>query len=326
MSVSDSSAPAIEANGLVKRYGKDVLALDHLSFAVMPSTTFGMLGPNGAGKSTTVKVLTTLARPDDGHARVAGRDVRSRAGRGAARDRRGRAARGGRPGRHGPREPAACRAGSTAWVARTCASGSTRCSALRPRRGGRPHGARTYSRRHAAQAPRRDGPHPPAARALPRRADHRPRSRGTGRAVGTRSGGSPTQDGLTILLTTHYLEEADRLADRLAIVDRGRVVAEGTPDAAEGRAARRRHHRRAAPRSDGAGGRIGRWPASPASASRCVDGRTLRAQAEHGASRRSGCSSRALEAAGIAVASVTVSRPSLDDVYLRHTGRSFKQQ
>ena len=60
---SDSSAPAIEANGLVKHYGKDVLALDHLSFTVMPSTTYGMLGPNGAGKSTTVKILTTLARP-----------------------------------------------------------------------------------------------------------------------------------------------------------------------------------------------------------------------------------------------------------------------
>src|SRR5918995_5729068 len=64
----------IEANALEKQYG-EVRALDGLTFDVAPGTIFGLLGPNGAGKSTTVKVLTTLARPDAGEAEVAGHDV-----------------------------------------------------------------------------------------------------------------------------------------------------------------------------------------------------------------------------------------------------------
>jgi ABC-2 type transport system ATP-binding protein len=66
---------AIEASGLVKTYPGAVRALDGLGFSVEAGTVFGMLGPNGAGKSTTVKVLTTLSRPDGGQARVAGFDV-----------------------------------------------------------------------------------------------------------------------------------------------------------------------------------------------------------------------------------------------------------
>src|SRR5215218_5563749 len=64
----------IEASGLKKDYGQ-VRALDGIGFEVAPGTIFGLLGPNGAGKSTTVKVLTTLARPDEGEAKVAGHDV-----------------------------------------------------------------------------------------------------------------------------------------------------------------------------------------------------------------------------------------------------------
>ncbi len=66
---------AIEASDLVKTYPGDVRALDGVSFAVEAGTVFGLLGPNGAGKSTTVKILTTLSRPDSGQARVAGIDV-----------------------------------------------------------------------------------------------------------------------------------------------------------------------------------------------------------------------------------------------------------
>ena len=68
------SVHAIEAEALVKTYG-DVRALDGLSLAVPAGTIFGLLGPNGAGKSTTVRILTTLSRPDAGAARVAGHDV-----------------------------------------------------------------------------------------------------------------------------------------------------------------------------------------------------------------------------------------------------------
>ena len=66
---------AIEADGLVKSYPKGVTALDGLSFAVAAGSVFALLGPNGAGKSTAVKILTTLAKPDDGRAAVAGIDV-----------------------------------------------------------------------------------------------------------------------------------------------------------------------------------------------------------------------------------------------------------
>src|SRR6186713_2310689 len=66
---------AIRAEGLVKRYPGGVVALDGLSFSVAAGTVFGLLGPNGAGKSTTVKVLTTLSRPDEGEAVVGGIDV-----------------------------------------------------------------------------------------------------------------------------------------------------------------------------------------------------------------------------------------------------------
>ena len=71
----DLHTSAIEAEGLVKTYPGDVQALDGISFAVPSGTVFGLLGPNGAGKSTTVKVLTTLSRPDAGRASVAGHDV-----------------------------------------------------------------------------------------------------------------------------------------------------------------------------------------------------------------------------------------------------------
>jgi ABC-2 type transport system ATP-binding protein len=72
--VLETSA-AIEARVLTKTYPKDVRALDGLGFSVEAGTVFGLLGPNGAGKSTTVKILTTLSRPDSGQARVAGVDV-----------------------------------------------------------------------------------------------------------------------------------------------------------------------------------------------------------------------------------------------------------
>src|SRR5437588_9772063 len=75
LSGGEGMAKAIEAEGLVKTYGKDVRALDGLSFGVEEGTVFGLLGPNGAGKTTSVKILTTLTRPDAGSAAVAGIDV-----------------------------------------------------------------------------------------------------------------------------------------------------------------------------------------------------------------------------------------------------------
>ncbi len=128
---------------------------------------------------------------------------------------------------------------------------------------------------------------------------------------------------MTILLTTHYLEEADLLASQLAIVDRGQVVAEGSPDELKrelrGDAIRveldsDRHDgdlREALDGSDGVREVI-------------VDGRILHARAEDGA-RAVPAVLQALEARGVEASSVTVARPSLDDVYLRYAGRTFER-
>jgi len=128
-------------------------------------------------------------------------------------------------------------------------------------------------------------------------------------------------EGLTILLTTHYLEEADQLCRRLVIVDRGRVVAEGTPDELKAElhgdaiVAELRDAASAGP----AMAALGRVPGLSESA---AEGRTVRTRADRGPASVPAVIA-ALEAAGIAVAAVTVARPSLDDVYFRHTGRSY---
>jgi ABC-2 type transport system ATP-binding protein len=131
-----------------------------------------------------------------------------------------------------------------------------------------------------------------------------------------------SEEQMTILLTTHYLEEADRLASQLVIVDRGRIVAEGAPEelksdlkgdavqvelieAQDGAA------REALERVDGL-------------AEVKLDGRTLRARARDGAAAIPAVLA-ALEARGVKVASVTLARPSLDDVYLQHAGRAFSR-
>ena len=125
---------------------------------------------------------------------------------------------------------------------------------------------------------------------------------------------------LTLLLTTHYLEEADRLADRLAIVDRGRVVAEGTPEQLK-----RTLHGDAVTveLSGGPDGAVELVAGLAGVEEATLDGRLLRARAANGAQAVPAIIS-ALDAHGVAVASVTVARPSLDDVYLHYTGRDFE--
>ena len=126
-------------------------------------------------------------------------------------------------------------------------------------------------------------------------------------------------EGITVLLTTHYLEEADRLAAQLAIVDRGRVVATGSPD--ELKRELRGDALHVELESDLNGARAGLERVTGLSEV-TIDGRSLRARAEDGA-RAVPAVLAALDSHGVAVASVTVARPSLDDVYLRHAGRTF---
>jgi ABC-2 type transport system ATP-binding protein len=127
-------------------------------------------------------------------------------------------------------------------------------------------------------------------------------------------------ESLTILLTTHYLEEADQLADRLAIVSRGKIVVEGTP--VELKASLRGdavHVELSNGHVDDAQRVMASVGAAP---EQVIDGKTIVTRVEHGGRALPGILS-ALEGAGIAVASVSLSRPSLDDVYLHFTGREF---
>ena len=309
---------AIEARELTKTYGGGVRALDGLGFTVETGTVFGLLGPNGAGKSTTVKLLTTLSRPDSGQASVAGVDV-------LAQPERVRRAIGLVAQRSGVDLEATGRENLTLQGQVYGLRGAE----LRGRVGD------LLGRFGLAEAADR------VARGysggMQRRLDiamgliHRPRvlfldEPTTGLDPEVRADmwaeiAHLAAEGLTILLTTHYLEEADRLAGRLAIVDRGRVVAEGSPNELKGELRGDAIHVELGdPEPDGrahaALDRVpGVWEVT-------IEGRSLRARTQDGSAAVPAVL-QALEAGGVRVASVTIARPSLDDVYLRHTGRSF---
>jgi ABC-2 type transport system ATP-binding protein len=127
---------------------------------------------------------------------------------------------------------------------------------------------------------------------------------------------------MTILLTTHYLEEADRLAAKLAIVDRGRVVAEGTPEQLKSELHGDTVQVELMESSNG--DVVAVLEHLPGLSGLSVDGRVLRARAENGAVAVPSVLAL-LEQTGLQVASATIARPSLDDVYLRYAGRSFEQ-
>jgi ABC-2 type transport system ATP-binding protein len=309
-------AYAIEAHHLVKTYPGDVKALDDLSITVDQGEILGLLGPNGAGKSTAIKILTTLARPDSGTASVAGHDVLRRPDRvrrviGVVSQRSGA-------------DPAASGRDNLLLQGRlfglTGAGLRRRVDELLDRfdlTEAASRAVRTYSG------------------GMQRRLDvalglvHRPEvlfldEPTTGldpearTALWSEIARLAADDALAILLTTHYLEEADRLAHRLAIVDHGRVVAEGAPDALKGELRGDAVHLE--------------WREAPAEAALrealtdvrdlTIDGTRASVRADDGAAAVPVLLA-ALDQAGIPAAAATVARPSLDDVYLRYAGRRF---
>jgi ABC-2 type transport system ATP-binding protein len=295
-----------------------VRALDGLSIAIEAGEIFGLLGPNGAGKSTAIKVLTTLARPDSGTATVAGHDV-------LRHPERVRRAIGVVAQRSGA-DPLATGRDNLTLQGRLYGLGG---AALKRRVG------ELFERFDLAAAA--DRPVKTYSGGMQRRLDvalglvHKPTvlfldEPTTGLDPEARSalwaeiGRLSTDERLTILLTTHYLEEADRLADRLAIVDAGRVIATGTPDGLKGELRGDAVHvdLRAVPSAD-----VRVLLADIAGVRDVtVDGRRLSARADDGAAAVPNVLA-ALDRAGVGVAAVTVARPSLDDVYLRHVGRRF---
>jgi len=319
----------ISAHELRKSYpgGRNaprVQALDGLSIEVEAGTIFGLLGPNGAGKSTTVKILSTLSRADSGSAEVAGIDV--------------------------ARHPDQVRR-VIGFVAQKSVADPMDTGRENLVLAGRLQGMRgAHARDRAAELLERFSLTPAADRlaktysgGMARKLDvaiglmNRPQvlfldEPTTGLDPEARADmwseleAMAKVERMTVLLTTHYLEEADRLANRLAIVDHGRVVVAGSPeqlkdglhgdavivelaageDAAEGL--------RLLERVSGLGEVL-------------ADGRVLRGRAASGAEALprvlAALDSARLSGARLAVASATVARPSLDDVYLRHTGRSY---
>jgi ABC-2 type transport system ATP-binding protein len=311
---------AIEASSLRKTYKGGVVALDGLGFEVETGTVFGLLGPNGAGKSTTVKILTTMSRADSGEARVAGLDVV----RDAERVRRSIGVVGQRPGL----DPDATGRENLEMQAELYGvrgrERRTRVDELLERLGLAEVSrrlAKTYSggmqRRldvalgllHHPQVLFLDEPTTgldPEARAdLWQEIERLARD-----------------EAMTILLTTHYLEEADRLASELAIVDRGRIVAQGSPEMLKSELRGDTVQVELAQSGNGeAAAAVRRLPGV---SELTLDGRLLRARVDNGAAAIPSLIT-ALERQGLRVASASVSRPSLDDVYLRHAGRSFRQ-
>jgi ABC-2 type transport system ATP-binding protein len=314
-----STQRAIEARELRKSYG-DVKALCGVDLQVDAGSVYGLLGPNGAGKTTAVRILTTLLRPDGGEARVAGVDVR--------------------------REPARVReliglAGQYAAVDENL-TGFENLEMV----------GRLY---HLGRRPSRD-----RAEELLAAFDL---SDAGGRLVRTYSGGmrrrldlaaalvarppvlfldEPTTgldirsriglwdaieelvaEGTTALLTTQYLDEADRLADRIAVIDRGVVIAEGTSDELKSQVGGDRLEIHLDDRNRG--------DAALAALAPIADGRPY---LENGSlrvplSRRRGeiaDAVRRLDEAGVGIDDITVGRPTLDDVFLKLTGHAAAEE
>jgi ABC-2 type transport system ATP-binding protein len=319
-----STSLAIEASDLVKSYpggrGKPrVRALDSVSFEAAAGTIFGLLGPNGAGKSTSVKILSTLSRPDSGEASIAGIDVlrhpdRVRKAIGfvaqkAVTDpmdtgRENLVLAGRLQGMTGT--AARARAGD---LLERFSLGDAADRLVKTYSGGMARKLDVaIGLMHSPQVLFLDEPTTgldPEARA----------------EMWAELESMARAEQMTVLLTTHYLEEADRLASNLAIVDHGRVVVTGTPEGLKDGLRGDAVFVELSPETD--------LDAALRAISKItglrevlVDGRTIRGRAAIGAVALPQVLG-ALDEAALGVASATVARPSLDDVYLKYTGHSF---
>ena len=317
VSRGDGRVNSIEVEGLVREFKKGPRAVDGIDLHVDPGEIYGFLGPNGAGKSTTVLMLTTLLPPTAGTARVGGYDVV----------------------REGPR-------------VRSVIGAALQEAALDPLLTGRDHLRlqatlqglpRPERRTRAEELLVRVGLTEAADRkikgysgGMKRRLDlalalvHRPSilfldEPTTGLDPQSRTAlwqevaRLARDDGVTVFLTTQYLEEADVLADRVGIIDHGRIVAEGTPASLKAEIGRPSVHAEPAEEAD--------RPAIAAVLERF--GEPLGGTRELAVRLRGGDQAladvvRALDAAGLRVAQLDLQAPSLDDVFLAKTGRTLE--
>jgi ABC-2 type transport system ATP-binding protein len=307
---------SIEVEQLVREFRKGPRAVDGIDLHVSPGEIYGFLGPNGAGKSTTVLMLTTLLPPTSGTARVAGYDVVA----------------------DGP-------------SVRSAIGAALQEAALDPLLTGRDHlklQTMLQGIPRAERGPRQDellervGLAEAADRkvrgysgGMKRRLDlalalvHRPRilfldEPTTGLDPQSRSAlwaevaRLAREEGTTVFLTTQYLEEADVLADRVAIIDHGRIVAEGTPTSLKLEIGRPSVH--AIPLDAGDAARIASVLARFGDPLEGTDDVAVRLHERIGLAEVV----RALDQDGIEVAEIELRSPTLDDVFLEKTGRTLE--
>ena len=303
----------IEVEGLTKRYGKTV-ALAGVDFSVSGGTIFGLLGPNGAGKTTVVRILTTLALPDSGRGRVAGIDV--------------------------VRHP-----GEVRRLIGVAAQDATLDPLLTGRQnlvlvGELSDMGRGPSKARAAELLDQFELTDAADRVLKGYSGGMRRRLDLAASMMTRppvlfldeptTGLDPTSrqrvwvairalidDGVTVLLTTQYLEEADALADRVVVVDHGKVIANGTP--LELKEASRTAHLEVTLAAAHPAAVEAISPHVVGEVTVSGDGRRLSA----GVDATTGLATvvvRSLDGAGALVDNIEVRRPSLDDVFFSLTG------
>jgi ABC-2 type transport system ATP-binding protein len=309
-------ANGIEAEGLVREYRKGPRAVDGIDLTVAPGEIYGFLGPNGAGKSTTVHVLTTLLPPTAGTARVGGYDVVTQ----------------------GPH-------------VRSLIGVALQEAALDPLLTARDHLRLQATLQAVPKSERqarsdellgRVGLGTAADRkvagysgGMKRRLDlalalvHRPRILFLDEPTSGLDPQSRTalweevarlrrEEGVTVFLTTQYLEEADVLADRVGIIDQGRLVAEGTPAALKAEIGRPSVH--AIPRREEDRDRIGAVLdefGEPLATTRDV---AVRLRAGLGLADVV----RAVDANGVDIVDIELRAPTLDDVFLAKTGRTLE--
>jgi len=312
---------AIEVEGLIKQFKKGPRAVDGVDLHVDAGEIYGFLGPNGAGKSTMVLMLTTLLPVTGGSARVGGYDVSTQGGR--VREEIGAALQEAALDPH--------------LTAREHMRLQTALHGV-PRAERRARGDELIERVGLSEAAdRRAGEYSGGMR---RRLDlalalvHRPRilfldEPTTGLDPQSRSSlweeveRLASSEGMTVFLTTQYLEEADRLADRVGIIDRGRIVAEGTPSRLK---------------SEIGQPAVEATPADPADRAKLVevmcrfgeggqqlgpDGDAVSVRLAPGHDGLQGVV-RELDARGIELADLQLHAPTLDDVFLAKTGRKLE--
>ena len=303
------------AEGLRKRYGR-ANALDGFDLAVPEGTVCGLLGPNGAGKTTAVRILTTLLRPDGGRARVAGFDVVRQAAQVRYHI--------GLLGQHPAVDEVLSGRQNLVLFARLhhvgAAAAGRRADELLERFGLAGTGAKPVRQYSGGMRRRLDLAAslilaPPVLFLDEPTTGLDPRGRNqVWAAVRALVAG-----GTTVLLTTQYLDEADQLADRISVIDQGRVIAEGSPDELKSRLG--------GDRIDVVIARADQLAATAATVARAAG---AAAEANPDTRRVSAPvrdrvvalteAARALHAAGIAVEDIALRRPTLDEVFLHLTG------